>query len=239
MGITTRILPALWTQDNTNLRAENYQGIPFLTFYENNFSASGIFYKRILDIVGGIVGTVIFSILFPFVALAIKMDSPGPVLFRQERVGQNGRIFKLYKFRSMSSDAEMIKEQLLKNNEMKGAMFKITNDPRITRVGKWLRKTSIDEIPQFLNVLKGEMSLVGTRPPTPDEVKQYTDSHYRRISMKPGITGLWQISGRSAITDFDEIVELDCAYLANWRFLNDIKILFKTVWVIIQRKGAV
>jgi exopolysaccharide biosynthesis polyprenyl glycosylphosphotransferase len=238
MGITTRILPALWTGGNTNFRAENYQGIPFLTFYENSYSASGLFYKRILDIVGGIVGTVIFSILYPFIALAIKMDSPGPVIFKQARVGQNGRIFKLYKFRSMSSDAESIKGQLLKDNEMKGAMFKITNDPRITKVGKWLRKTSIDEIPQFLNVLKGEMSLVGTRPPTPDEVKQYKDWHYRRISIKPGITGLWQISGRSEITDFDEIVELDCAYLANWRFLSDIKILFKTVWVIIQRKGA-
>jgi hypothetical protein len=150
MGITTRILPALWTLANTNLRAENYQGIPFLTFYENNYSASGLFYKRILDIVGGIVGTVIFFILYPFIALAIKMDSPGPVIFKQERVGQSGRIFKLYKFRSMSSDAELIKGQLLKDNEMKGAMFKITNDPRTTEIGKWLRKTSIDEIPQFL-----------------------------------------------------------------------------------------
>lgn len=239
MGISTRILPALWNPGDKGMYAENYQGIPFLSFHENNFNATGLFYKRILDIVGGIIGTLIFVGIYPLIALAIKRDSPGPVLFKQNRVGQNGRIFKLYKFRSMHCDAESVKAELLKQNEMKGAMFKITDDPRITPVGKWLRKTSIDEIPQFLNVLKGEMSLVGTRPPTPDEVKQYKNWHYRRISAKPGITGLWQISGRNKIKDFDEIVELDCTYLSNWRFLDDVKILFKTVLVVIQRKGAI
>ena len=238
MGITTRIIPALWMPGNRSMHAENYQGIPFLTFHENNFDATGLFYKRILDIAGGIAGTMIFIIIYPFVAFAIKRDSPGPVLFKQKRVGQNGRVFNLYKFRSMTSDADKMKSELLKDNEMKGAMFKITNDPRITKVGNWLRKTSIDEVPQFLNVLKGEMSLVGTRPPTPDEVEQYKDWQYRRISAKPGITGLWQVSGRNKITDFDQIVELDCTYISSWRFLDDIKIIFKTISAVVQRKGA-
>jgi exopolysaccharide biosynthesis polyprenyl glycosylphosphotransferase len=239
MGITTRIIPALWTPGSRSMHAENYQGIPFLTFNENNFNATGLFYKRILDITGGLIGTMIFIIIYPFVTFAIKRDSPGPVIFKQKRVGQNGRIFNLYKFRSMTTDAEKMKANLLKDNEMNGAMFKIANDPRITKVGQWLRKTSIDEIPQFLNVLKGEMSMVGTRPPTPDEVEQYKDWQYRRISAKPGITGLWQISGRNKITDFDQIVELDCAYLSNWHFMEDIKIIAKTLFVVMQRKGAV
>lgn len=238
MGITTRIIPALWAPGTRSMHAENYQGIPFLTFHENNFDATGLFYKRILDIAGGIVGTLFFIIIFPFVAYEIKRDSPGPVIFKQKRVGQNGRIFNLYKFRSMTSDADKMKSELLKDNEMLGAMFKITNDPRITKVGNWLRKTSVDEIPQFLNVLKGEMSLVGTRPPTPDEVEQYKDWQYRRISAKPGITGLWQVSGRNKITDFDRIVELDCTYISNWHFSDDIKIIFKTISAVIQRKGA-
>lgn len=238
MGITARVIPALWSPDDKGMHVEECQGVPFLTFRENNFNATGLLYKRILDLTGGIVGSFIFLILYPFVALAIKLDSPGPVLFRQKRVGQNGRIFGVYKFRSMHMDAERRKQELMDCNEMNGAIFKIRDDPRITRVGRWIRKTSIDEIPQFLNVLKGEMSLVGTRPPTIDEVDHYQDWHYRRISAKPGITGLWQVSGRNQITDFNEIVELDCTYLENWRFMDDIKILFKTIWVVILRKGA-
>jgi lipopolysaccharide/colanic/teichoic acid biosynthesis glycosyltransferase len=177
--------------------------------------------------------------MYPIIGLAIKLDSPGPVLFKQKRVGQNGRIFHLCKFRSMYIDAEEQKEHLSAQNEMQGAMFKIQHDPRVTRVGKWLRKTSLDEFPQFVNVLKGEMSLVGTRPPTPDEVERYRPEHLRRISAKPGITGLWQISGRNKITDFEQVVELDCKYLDRWRFYDDIKILLRTVYVVMQRKGAV
>lgn len=239
MGIMARIIPALWSPDDKGMLVEECQGVPFLTFRENNFNATGLLYKRVLDLVGGIVGSLIFLIIYPFVGLAIKLDSPGPVLFRQKRVGQNGRIFAVYKFRSMYIDAEKQKQELMDHNEMNGAMFKIRDDPRITRVGRWIRKTSIDEVPQFLNVLKGEMSLVGTRPPTIDEVDHYQDWQYRRISAKPGITGLWQVSGRNQITDFNEIVELDCRYLENWRFLDDIKILFKTIWVVILHKGAV
>ena len=138
----------------------------------------------------------------------------------------------------MVANAESKKEELLATSEMKGAMFKMENDPRITRVGRSLRKTSLDEFPQFINVLKGEMSLVGTRPPTPDEVRQYEDWHRRRISMKPGITGLWQISGRNRITDFNEVVKLDLQYIDRWRFRNDLAILWKTIWVVLARKGA-
>ena len=139
----------------------------------------------------------------------------------------------------MYLDAEERKEEFMEKNEMNGAMFKLKDDPRITRIGKWLRKTSFDEFPQFLNVIKGEMSLVGTRPPTSEEVNQYKPWHLKRISAKPGITGLWQVSGRNQITDFDKVVELDCRYLDNWRFIDDIKILFKTLLVVLQRKGAI
>ena len=205
----------------------------------DNFNANGLLYKRILDIAGGFLGTVILTMIFPLVALAIKLDSPGPIIFKQKRMGRNGRVFNLYKFRTMVADAEALKDGLMAANQMRGYMFKIDTDPRITRVGGWLRITSIDEIPQFINVLKGEMSLVGTRPPTLDEVNKYQPQHLKRISAKPGITGLWQVSGRNKITSFNQVVELDCHYLENWRFFDDIKILFKTFFVVLARKGAV
>jgi exopolysaccharide biosynthesis polyprenyl glycosylphosphotransferase len=238
MGVEARILPSLWDLDSDRVQVEQFQGIPFLALQVNNFSAAGLFYKRILDISGGLVGSFIFLAVYPFVAIAIKRDSPGPVLFKQERIGKNGRIFQLLKFRSMYQDAEERKKELLAQNQMSGFMFKVDNDPRVTAVGGFLRKTSLDEFPQFLNVLKGEMSLVGTRPPTADEVEQYSYSHRRRISAKPGITGLWQISGRNKIKDFEKVVELDCSYLESWRFWDDIRILFKTIFVVLRRKGA-
>jgi lipopolysaccharide/colanic/teichoic acid biosynthesis glycosyltransferase len=205
----------------------------------SNFNAAGLLYKRVLDLVGGFVGTLVVLIIYPFVAAAIKLDSPGPVFFKQKRMGSHGRIFNLYKFRTMYRDAEQRRQELMAQNEMNGAMFKMADDPRITRVGRWLRKTSLDEFPQFLNVLIGKMSLVGTRPPMIEEVEAYQPEHLKRISAKPGITGLWQVSGRNKITDFDKVVELDCSYLDNWRFFDDIKILFKTVLVVLQRKGAI
>jgi len=238
MGVTSRVVPAMWRPGARHMSTEYLQGVPFLTFQTNNFNATGMLYKRILDIVGGMVGTFLFLAMYPFVALAITCDSPGPVMFRQKRVGRNGRIFEVFKFRSMYADAEKRKKELMERNEMEGAIFKIKDDPRITRVGRWLRKTSIDEVPQFLNVLKGEMSLVGTRPPTVDEVEKYQDWQFKRISAKPGITGLWQISGRNEITDFDSIVDLDTQYLENWRFLDDVRILLMTIWVVIRGKGA-
>lgn len=238
MGVEARILPALWSPENPTLNVETIQGIPFLTLGITRINAVGLLYKRIFDIIGGLVGTFLFLLMYPFIAIAIKLDSPGPVLFKQKRVGMRGRIFTLYKFRTMYVDAEERKKELMAHNIMKGSMFKIENDPRITRVGRFLRKTSLDEFPQFLNVLKGEMSIVGTRPPTLDEIEKYKPQHWKRLMFKPGITGLWQISGRNKITDFEKIVELDCKYLENWRFLNDIKIVLKTIWIILKREGA-
>lgn len=212
--------------------------LPMLTYYPKEFEAQQLFLKRMLDISGSLVGLTMTAVLFPMIALAIKLDSPGPLLFKQERVGQNNRIFQCWKFRSMAVDAEARKEALRDQNEMKGAVFKIRNDPRITRVGRFLRKTSLDELPQFWNVLKGEMSLVGTRPPTPEEVAQYENWHRRRICIKPGITGLWQVSGRNQIDDFDEIVRLDLHYIDKWSLWLDIKILFKTIGVVLSRSGS-
>lgn len=194
--------------------------------------------KRLMDILGGIVGLIILALLFPFVALAIKLDSKGPIFFCQTRIGKNGRRFRIYKFRSMYIDAEERKKQLIAQNEMTGFMFKLKDDPRITPVGKFLRKTSIDELPQFYNILKGDMSLIGTRPPTQDEFEEYSPYYRRRLSMTPGLTGLWQVSGRSEIKDFDEVVKLDLEYIDKWSLSLDIKILFKTIIVVLFGKGA-
>lgn len=238
IGAGVKILPALWSEGESQLSTETFQTVPFLTMQCGRFDASGLMYKRMLDLAGGLAGLIALVVVYPFVAIAIKLESKGPVLFRQKRIGQRGRIFNLYKFRSMYQDAEIRKKQLLDKNVMNGAMFKIKDDPRITKVGRFLRTTSLDELPQVINVIKGEMSLVGTRPPTLDEVAQYEVEHLRRISARPGITGLWQISGRNKITDFEKIVELDCKYLDEWRFSYDIKIIFKTIIVMLQRKGA-
>ena len=181
---------------------------------------------------------VLLALAAIFVAPAIKLESPGPVFFGQTRVGKNGRKFTFYKFRSMYQDAEQRKQELMKDNEVQGLMFKMKDDPRITRVGRFIRKTSIDELPQFWNILKGDMSLVGTRPPTIDEFERYEAKHKCRLSMTPGLTGLWQISGRSDITDFDEVVRLDMQYIDNWSILKDIKILFITVYVVLAGKGS-
>ena len=194
--------------------------------------------KRFMDILGGAVGLLITGIVTPFVALAIKLDSPGPVFFSQVRIGRNGRRFKIYKFRSMRTDAEEVKAQLADQNEMNGLMFKIKEDPRITKVGAFIRKTSIDELPQFWNILKGDMSLVGTRPPTEDEFEKYNHYYRRRISMTPGLTGMWQVSGRSDIDDFDDVVKLDLQYIDNWSLGLDIRILIKTVGVVLFGRGA-
>ena len=194
--------------------------------------------KRTLDIIGGIVGLIITGIFVVFVGPAIMIESPGPIFFSQTRIGKNGRRFKIYKFRSMYMDAEERKKELMEQNKMSGLMFKMDDDPRITKVGKFIRRTSIDEFPQFWNVLKGDMSLVGTRPPTEDEFKQYKARYKKRLSMKPGITGLWQVSGRSTITDFEDVVKLDVQYIENWSFGLDLKILLQTVLVVLKHDGA-
>ena len=239
IGVAYRIVPGLFNMTNSSLKVETIQGIPTIAAYSTTAAASGLLYKKVLDLFVGITGCIFFLCIYPLAGLAIKLDSSGPVLFKQLRVGLNNRRFYLYKFRSMVLDAESKKSELMAKSEMNGPIFKIKNDPRITRVGRFLRKTSLDEIPQFLNVLKGEMSLVGTRPPTPEEVANYEDWHRRRISMKPGITGMWQISGRNKITDFNEVVKLDLQYIDKWRLTKDIIILLKTVWVVLIRKGAI
>jgi exopolysaccharide biosynthesis polyprenyl glycosylphosphotransferase len=194
--------------------------------------------KRLMDIVGALVGLCITAVATIFLAPAILLESPGPLFFKQIRIGKNGRRFTFYKFRSMYVDAEERKKELMAQNEMQGNMFKMTNDPRITKVGKFIRKTSLDELPQFWNVLKGDMSLVGTRPPTEDEYLHYEGWQKRRISFRPGITGLWQISGRSNIKDFNEVVKLDLEYIDNWSIGLDMKIILKTVYAVFRGVGA-
>lgn len=210
-------------------------------------SSGQIILKRALDIVGGVVGLILTGILTVFIGPAIYIASPGPIFFSQIRVGQNGRRFKIYKFRSMYMDAEKRKQELMAKNEMKGFMFKMEADPRIIGsgpdgthhgLGWFIRKTSIDEFPQFWNVLKGDMSLVGTRPPTEDEWVQYQHHHRARMAVKPGITGMWQVSGRSNIKDFEEVVRLDVDYIRHWNLGMDIKILFKTMLLVFNGQGA-
>ena len=218
-------------------RVHSVAGLGVITFTTRFYRTSHIVAKRILDICGAIVGLLICGLVGVFIVPFIRHDG-GPAIFVQKRVGQNGRIFKFYKFRSMYIDAEERKKELLSQNTMHGGMFKMDNDPRITPIGKFLRKTSLDELPQFWNVLRGDMSLVGTRPPTVDEYENYTPAQKRRLSFKPGITGLWQVSGRSEITDFDQVVALDVAYIDGWTIWSDIKIILKTIKVVLTKDGA-
>ena len=211
-----------------------------LTTSINYASTRDLMLKRLMDIAGGLVGCLITGILFIFVAPAIYIASPGPIFFAQERVGKNGKRFKMYKFRSMYMDAEERKKELMAQNDIKdGMMFKMDNDPRIIKgIGNFIRDYSLDEFPQFWNVLKGDMSLVGTRPPTVDEWEKYEMHHRSRLAFKPGLTGMWQVSGRSNITDFEEVVRLDTEYIKKWSPGLDIKILFKTVAVVLGKVGS-
>lgn len=240
MGITLHEKIARLDLLEGNNTIENIQGYTVLTHNIGGASAKAVFTKRAMDIVGGIVGVIITGILAIIVGPIIKSKSPGPIFFKQTRVGRNGKLFEMYKFRSMYMDAEERKQELMAQNNIKdGFMFKMDNDPRIIKgIGNFIRKTSIDEFPQFWNVLKGDMSLVGTRPPLPQEVEQYDWHHYSRLAVKPGITGLWQVSGRSDITDFEEVVRLDLQYIANWSLGQDIKILLQTVKVVFKREGS-
>ncbi len=194
--------------------------------------------KRTIDIVGSLVGLLITAVVFIPIALSIKLDSPGQIFFHQTRCGWLGKTFKMTKFRSMCANAETLKQKV--PNQAKGAIFKNTNDPRITKVGRFLRRTSLDELPQFWNVLKGEMSLVGTRPPTPDEVERYEVPQWQRLNVKPGMTGEWQVYGRSRITNFEQVIELDLRYQKNWSHWYDIQLILKTVLILFHKNsGAV
>ncbi len=222
-----------------------------LTTSMNYASSFQLMLKRLTDIAGGLVGCIFTGIIFLFVAPAIYIASPGPIFFAQERVGKNGKHFKMYKFRSMYMDAEERKAELMKDNKLgDGKMFKLDFDPRVignrilpdgthkTGIGDFIRRTSLDEFPQFFNVLKGDMSIVGTRPPLISETNLYELHHRARLAIKPGITGMWQVSGRSDITDFEEVVRLDKEYISNWNIGMDIKILFKTVMVVFKKEGS-
>lgn len=238
MGITVNLsidIFGLNLQEKTVRKMSGYQ---VMTFSSKLFDESQMTLKRITDLMGGLVGSIIAIILMIFIAPAILIESPGPILFSQTRIGRNGRRFKIYKFRSMYMDAEIRKQDLMQYNEMNGLMFKMKDDPRVTKVGRILRKTSLDEFPQFFNVLKGDMSLVGTRPPTESEFIQYESRHKRRLALKAGITGLWQVSGRNDINDFEDVVRLDLEYIDKWSIRMDIKILLKTIGVVLLGRGS-
>lgn len=193
--------------------------------------------KRLMDILGACVGLLATAMLFPFIALVILFDSPGPIFYAQERVGLAGQRFQMFKFRSMVANADA-KQHLVANASPDGLLFKSPQDPRVTRIGRFLRRTSLDELPQFWHVLTGEMSLVGTRPPRPQEVERYLPSHWSRLAVKPGITGLWQVSGRSEILDFEQVVALDRRYQAQWSLGLDLQIIWRTVITIFSGRGA-
>ncbi len=239
MGLTARVIVNIFKRRRANSFVSTVGTYPIVTYHTVTLNRSAAIIKRIMDICGSLVGIILASPIMIITAIAIKIDSPGPVFFKQTRVGKNGRQFKMYKFRSMCDGADAMKKQLMNQNEVEGgAMFKMKSDPRVTRVGKFIRKTSIDELPQFFNILGGSMSLVGTRPPTLDEVELYDASQWRRISIKPGLTGMWQANGRSSITDFDEVVKLDTEYIDNWSIFLDISILVKTVLSVFKKDGA-
>lgn len=193
-------------------------------------------FKRTLDILGACVGLGFFTVIFPILAIAIAIDSRGPIFYSQKRCGLKGKPFRIWKLRSMVVDADRLKDTI--QNEAKGLIFKNKNDPRITRVGCFLRKTSLDEFPQFWNVLKGEMSLVGTRPPTLDEAARYSPHHWLRLRVKPGITGEWQAKGRSQVDDFEAIVAMDLNYQSRWSVAYDLHLIWTTVIAVVQRRGA-
>lgn len=222
----------------SNRMVEPYGKYMVLTESMHIATEKQMFLKRLIDIIGSIVGLIFTGIAFIIFAPIIKIQSPGPIFYSQTRIGRNGRRFKFYKFRTMVVNADELKKELMEQNEIEGLMFKMEDDPRIFGVGKFMRKFSIDELPQFWNVLKGDMSLVGTRPPTEEEFEKYERHHKARLGIRPGLTGMWQVSGRSNIKDFEEVVALDTQYIANWSIGLDIKILFKTVGVVITGKGS-
>ena len=251
MGVAVHVIMDQYKLNRSKQFVESLGGYTVVTIAYNYVELYQTVIKRAMDIIGGIIGSLFAIIIGIVIGPIIYISSPGPIIFKQKRIGRNGKPFWVYKFRSMYIDAEERKKSLMTENRVSdGMMFKMNFDPRIignrimpdgtrkTGIGEFIRKTSLDEFPQFFNVLRGDMSLVGTRPPTLDEWAKYKYHHRARMAIKPGITGMWQVSGRSEITDFEEVVRLDTEYILNYRLLLDIKILFKTVVVLLQRKGA-
>mgnify|MGYP002869132219 CR=1 FL=1 len=239
LGIIVHVSISADDMKYPNASIEQLGNNAVITTSINTTAAWKLMIKRAADIAGGIIGCFIMLIMYLFIAPKIRKADPGPVFFVQERIGKNGRKFKFYKFRSMYIDAEDRKKELMDQNEMKGKIFKMKDDPRVLPgIGHKIREASIDEWPQFINVLKGDMSLVGTSPPTVEEYEEYEPHHKARLSFRPGITGLWQVSGRSAITDFEEIVRLDDQYIRTWSLKLDAVILLKTLKVVFRKEGA-
>jgi exopolysaccharide biosynthesis polyprenyl glycosylphosphotransferase len=235
--VRARIVPDLFQLALSRVDIEDLGGIPIIGVKEISITGWNLAFKRASDIVLSLAVLIFLSPLLLLISVAIKLDSPGPALFKQVRVGKGGRRFICYKFRSMRQGAEEERPQLADLDEVVGPIFKIRHDPRCTRVGRFLRRTSLDELPQLYNVLRGEMSLVGPRPPIPLEVEQYQEWHRKRLEVSPGMTGLWQVSGRSQLT-FDEMCLLDIYYLENWSPLLDLKIALKTIPAVLAGRGA-
>ena len=239
VGLVVHIYMEQHFEELPNRKQEQISGMNVLTCFNREIPLWMLFCKRVIDCAGGAVGSILTVLIGLLIGPIIYLKSPGPIIFSQVRVGRNGRKFRLYKFRSMYPDAEKQQESLMAQNKMKGNMFKIDDDPRIIPgIGHFIRRTSLDEFPQFFNVLKGDMSIVGTRPPLISETNLYEPHHKVRLAIKPGITGMWQVSGRSDITDFEEVVRLDKEYIENWNIGLDIKILLKTVMVVVKKDGS-
>ena len=236
-NVRARIVPDLFQMTLSRMSINEMAGIPLISVKQVRISAFALLFKRAVDVAFALFVLVCAAPLMGLIALSIKLDSPGPVLFRQERMGKGGKPFTLYKFRSMAVGAEEQKELLRDLNEADGPLFKIKGDPRITRLGRWLRRLSLDELPQFYNVLRGDMSLIGPRPPLAEEVAQYQPWHMRRLEIAPGITGLWQVSGRSELP-FDEMALLDIYYVEQWSPALDVKILLRTIPTVLFGDGA-
>jgi len=235
--VSARIVPDLFQMSLSQVDVDDLGGVPLVGVREVGFERGALLIKRGIDVVGAVVGLVLGAPLLALIGVAIRLDSPGPIVFRQTRVGTAGKTFEMYKFRSMREGAEAELEQLRELNEADGPIFKIRDDPRLTRVGRFLRRTSLDELPQFWNVLRGEMSLVGPRPPLPAEVTRYMEWHKKRLEVRPGMTALWQVSGRSTLS-FDEGVLLDIYYIENWSLWLDFKILLRTIPQVLFGDGA-
>jgi exopolysaccharide biosynthesis polyprenyl glycosylphosphotransferase len=236
-GVEFKLIPGILELIATRLDTDQLAGIPLLTVSEIKLQGFNALIKRIVDIVGSIIGLIILTPFFLLIALLIKLTSPGPIFFNQERIGLDGKTFKMFKFRSMIKEAEERFEEIKSLSEVAGHLFKIKNDPRITPLGRFMRHWSIDELPQLFNVLIGDMSLVGPRPPLPREVKNYSSWHAKRLRVRPGITGPWQVAGRSLLP-FDDMVRLDIYYIENWSLWLDLKILLQTIPVVLFGFGA-
>ncbi|MGQ9710366.1 MAG: undecaprenyl-phosphate glucose phosphotransferase [Anaerolineae bacterium] len=236
-SVRARIVPDLFQMSLTQVNVEDLGGVPLIGVRTVSISKGALLVKRMIDLTVSAVGLLLCAPLFLVIALAVRLDSPGPVIFRQTRVGLRGRRFEMYKFRSMRVGAEEQQDMLADLNEADGPIFKIRDDPRLTRVGRILRRLSLDELPQLVNVLRGEMSLVGPRPPIPAEVEKYQEWHKKRLEAPPGMTGLWQVSGRSRLS-FDEMVLLDIYYIENWSLWLDFKILMRTIPKVLLGEGA-